>query len=366
MLVRPLVSVVVPCRNEAAQIRRCLESLVEQQAVTGGFEIIVADGMSDDGTREILRELAARHPELKVVDNPQQITPCGMNVGIGASRGHWIAIIGAHGRYSPDYLARCLEVAEQTGAQNIGGAMICEGHGRVQRAIAAAHHSPFSVGGARWHQPQYEGPADTVFGGFYQRQVFERIGLFDEELVRNQDDEFNLRLIRAGGTIWQSPRIRCWYEPRASLIGLFRQYEQYGYWKVRVIQKHKLPASWRHVMPAAFLVALGLQGSLGLVGFLVALLTAWPAGPAFACALSTLAGIGLYLVAALAASVLVSLRSDWSILPILPLVFICYHWGYGFGFLRGVWDFALRKRPPGQQFVCITRSGREQHETASI
>lgn len=109
--------------------------------------------------------------------------------------------MGAHNRYAPDYLRQNVQVLEETNADNVGGSMICEGRSHVQRAIALAHHSKFSAGGASWHNPNYEGPADTVFDGVYRREVFERVGLFDEELTRNQDDEFNLRLIQRGGRV---------------------------------------------------------------------------------------------------------------------------------------------------------------------
>src|SRR5438552_1613745 len=197
----PAVSIVVPCRNEKGHIGTCIRSILAQEPPPGGFEVIVADGMSDDGTRDVLKRLAEEDPRLRVVDNPGRITPCGMNTGIREARGRYIAIMGAHNRYAPDYLCRSVEVLEGTGADDVGGAMVCEAESWLQQAIAAAHHSPFSVGGARWHNPDYEGPADTVFGGVYRREVFARIGFFDEELVRNQDDEFNLRLVRAGGKI---------------------------------------------------------------------------------------------------------------------------------------------------------------------
>src|SRR5262249_3984141 len=154
---------------------------------------------------------------------------------------------------------------EETGGDNVGGSMMCLGQSRLQKAIAAAHHSPFAVGGARWHDTRYEGPADTVFGGVYRREGFDRIGFLCEELVRNQDDEFHLRLTRAGGKIWHSPRIKSWYCPRGSFKALFQQYAQYGYWKVRVMQKHKLPASMRHLVPGCFMLSLFV---LSLTSFL--------------------------------------------------------------------------------------------------
>ena len=138
----------------------------------------------------------------------------------------------------------------------MGGPWVARGKGRIGRAISAAFQSSFATGGARGHDPNYSGPVDTVYLGCWPREVFDRIGMFDEELVRNQDDEFNLRLTRSGGKIWQSTRIKSWYHPRETLRQLFSQYVQYGYWKVRVMQKHTLPASLRHVIPACFILVL--------------------------------------------------------------------------------------------------------------
>ncbi len=350
----PAVSVIVPCRNEAASLELCIRSILNQQEPPGGIEVIVADGMSEDGTRDILKLLMAADPRVLVLDNPSRTTPCGMNRAIRASRGQWIAIMGAHNRYARDYLARCLEVALATGADNVGGAMLSEGEGLVQKSIAVAHHSPFATGGARWHNPNFEGECDTLFGGFYKREVFKRIGLFDEELVRNQDDEFNLRLNRAGGRIWHSPKTRSWYRPRKSLLALFRRCKGDGYWKVRVIQKHKLPASWRHLVPGAFVFALI---SLGLISALSPLISAPTtlfgtigriASWAF-CAISA-----LYTVAALGASALAARKHGCSLFPILPLVFACYHFGYGYGFLHGLLDFVVRRRRPGRHSAKVT------------
>src|SRR5262249_1078406 len=146
------------------------------------------------------------------------------------------------------------------GADNVGGPWIARADGYVGLAIAAAFQSSFAVGGARGHNPEYEGKVDTVYLGCWRREIFDRIGFFDEELVRNQDDEFNLRIVRSGGGVWQSPKIQSWYTPRASLRDLCRQYSQYGYWKLRVIQKHRLPASMRHIVPAGFVALLMILG----------------------------------------------------------------------------------------------------------
>jgi succinoglycan biosynthesis protein ExoA len=159
--------------------------------------------------------------------------------------------------------------------------------------------------------------------------------------VRNEDDEFNLRLSRAGGLIWQSPRIKSWYHPRASLRALWRQYAQYGYWKVRVIQKHRLPASVRHLVPAAFVLTML---TLPLVGLL------WPWAWSLWGALAV-----LYSACTLAASVATAPRSSLTLSFVLPAVFACYHLGYGYGFLRGLWDFLIVRRPPAGAMTTLTR-----------
>lgn len=335
------MSAVVPCRNERDAIESCVRSILGQQPPAGGFELIVVDGMSDDGTREILSALAANEPALRIVDNPRQITPCAMNAGIRHARGRYVAIMGAHNRYAPDYLQRAVEVLEITGADNVGGAMLCDPGSLMERAISTAHHSSFSVGGARWHNPHYEGPADTVFGGVYRREVFDRIGLFDEQLVRNQDDELNLRLTRAGGKIWQSPSIKSWYRPRSSLRALWRQYQQYGYWKVKVLQKHKIPASFRQLVPGIFVFSLAV----------LPLLSFWNS----ACALVWAALVVLYACGNLTAALVLAARHGWELLPILPAVFASYHFSYGVGFLRGIWDFALLGRAADPAYAKLNR-----------
>jgi glycosyltransferase involved in cell wall biosynthesis len=338
----PAVSVVIPCLNERGHIEAAVRSMLAQQTPAGGFEVIVVDGMSDDGTRDILERLCREDQRLKVVDNPERTTPFGMNAGIATACGRFVAIAGAHNRYAPDYLRQSVEVLEETGADNVGGAVICEANTPIQKAVGAAHHSPFSAGGARWHNIDYEGPADTVFGGVYRRQVFETIGPFDTELVRNQDDELNLRLTRARGKIWQSRRIRSWYSPRRTLRAVFQQYVQYGYWKVRVIQKHKLPASPRHLVPGAFVLCLGVLPVMAVL---------FPAA-----GLAWLTLVGTYVLCSAIASLAAAKRAGWDVLWLMPLVFAAYHLGYGVGFLLGLRDFVILRRGSAGFSRNITRT----------
>jgi succinoglycan biosynthesis protein ExoA len=340
------VSIIVPCRNEKDFIEASLRSMLAQQPVPGGIEIIVSDGMSDDGTGKILRQLEKEDPRVRVIENPGLITTSGLNAAILTAHGKIIVRMDAHTRYASDYIHQCVAVLRETGADNVGGPWVAEGQGYIGRAIAAAFQSPFAVGGARGHNPTYEGLIDTVYLGCWPREVFDRVGLFDEELVRNQDDEFNLRLRRAGGKIWQSMRIKSWYRPRGSLKALFQQYMQYGYWKVRVIQKHRLPASLRHLVPACFVLLLIV---VPLVSFW------WPP-----MAWGWLALVGMYLLGNVAASFLTAARSGWKLLPVLPFVFACFHFGYGVGFLRGILDFLILRRSASHTYTKLTRTSENE------
>jgi glycosyltransferase involved in cell wall biosynthesis len=365
--------------------------MLAQEEPEGGFEVIIADGMSEDGTREAIRRMEDRRwqmadgsqramvsgqwsvvsgPPVRVIDNPGKIVSTGLNAAIRAARGEIIIRMDAHTEYAPDYIRRCVETLRRTGADNVGGPARTRAETFLERAVAAAYHSPFSVGGARFHDIGYEGYVDTVTYGCWRREVFDRVGYFDEELVRNQDDEYNLRIVRGGGRIWQNPEIKSWYRPRASLGALFRQYMQYGYWKVRVIQKHKLPASWRHLVPGAFVLTLLSLFLLSTFSFLLSASGVsglahfsfpWPVKSFlhFTGLLSTfcfLSVLLLYGVAVLMASVLTAAKSEWKLLPVLPLVFGCYHFGYGWGFLRGVLDFVVLRRGAGVAFTRVTRA----------
>jgi glycosyltransferase involved in cell wall biosynthesis len=336
----PAVTVVIPCRNEERHIERCLRDVLAFEVPPGGFEVLVVDGMSSDGTRAIVARIAGEDSRVRLVDNPAGSTPRGLNIGIGAARGEIIARVDAHTEYAPDYLKECLAVLEETGADNVGGPALTHATTYLQRAIAAAYHSRFAVGNGVFHQPLYEGPADTVPYGCYRRARLVDLGLFDEELTRNQDDELNFRLIRSGGRIWQSPRIRSWYRPRSSLRTLFRQYWQYGYWKVRVMQKHGAPASLRHLVPGSF------AGTLVVLALTAPVLS--PSRVALGLLLAT------YGSALLGASVVTAARAGWGLLPALPAVFACYHLSYGLGFLVGIWDFVVCRRHSGR-FVALTR-----------
>ena len=339
--VQPFVSIVVPCRNERARIGSCIRSILGQRDLPAAFEIIVADGMSDDGTRKAVRALAATDPRIRLVDNPGRIVSTGLNLAVRLAKGDVIIRMDAHTAYAPDYVHNCLDVLQATGAQNVGGPWVAKGSGVLGKAVAAAFQSPFASGNRRGRNANYEGLVDTVYLGCWPRDVFDRVGLFDEELVRNQDDEWNLRLTLAGGRVWQSSRIRSWYQPRESLGALWRQHKQYGYWKVRVIQKHGRPASLRHLIPAGFVLT---------VTALTVASVWWPAARGLWGAV-----IASYATAVLAASALTAAEHGWKLAPWLPVVFACYHLSYGYGFLRGICDFVVLRRAPHPSYASLTR-----------
>lgn len=321
------VTVITPCRNEAGHIRAFLTCLARQKTDGLTCEFIIADGMSSDGTREILACEGRRIPVLRVIDNPRRIVSTGLNEAIGQARGEVIVRMDVHSEYADDYVLACVTALIETGADNVGGAMRNVAKTYWGRAIAAAFHSPFSSGGAHFHRDDHEGWVDTVPYGCWRKETLQRLGLFDESMVRNQDDELNLRLTRAGGRIWQSSQIVLWYRPRTSLRSLFRQYFQYGFWKVQVIRKHRIPASWRHLAPGAFvcwlLLAPCLAASLSHSNFGRVLAGCW------------CLSLAAYFGTCIAASVITARKRGLELLVALPPVFITYHFAYGIGFLAG-------------------------------
>jgi glycosyltransferase involved in cell wall biosynthesis len=339
-----IVTIIVPCRNEADHIDRFLDCLLEQKLPGNTqLEVLIADGSSDDGTREQIERRRREDPRLRVINNPRKIVSAGLNAAIREARGEVIVRMDVHTIYARDYIAECLRALGESGADNVGGPWVAAGSGYLSKAIALAFAARFVSGGGRAHDPGYEGDLDTVYLGCWRREAFDKYGLFDEDLVRSQDNELNLRIQRGGGRIWQTPRIRSRYAPRPSLRQLFRQYVQYGYWKVRVIRKHKIPASLRQLVPGGFFACLLLLAMLSPF-------SEW----AWRCLLGL---AGVYTAASLACSVaLCRARSRWRYLPLMPAVFATYHFGFGYGFLQGVVDFVVLRKSGRRRFAALTRT----------
>lgn len=328
--VRPTVTVIMPVRNEAAFIERSLAAVLAQDYPAELMEVLVADGMSDDRTRDAVAELAGAHPAhtVQVVDNPGRIVPTGFNAALERARGAVIVRVDGHCVIAPDYVSQCVRTLAESGADSVGGRMDPAGSGPVAEAVALATSSPFGVGDSLFHYAEGEHWVDSVFLGAWPREVFDRVGPFDPELVRNQDDEFSYRLRAHGGRILLTDHIRSQYYNRGSLRALFRQYRQYGLWKVRVLQKHPRQMSARHFVPPAFVAC--LVGGAVLSPFSRTVRRLW------------LAGIGAWLAAASGVSGRIAARAGWRHLPVLPVVFGALHVGYGAGFLAGLARFARR------------------------
>jgi succinoglycan biosynthesis protein ExoA len=312
------VTVVVAARDEERSIGRCLDGLLSQ---THPCAMIVVDGMSTDHTQEI-----AASRGVPVIPNPEQIASTGFNRGIEASDTEIVGIMSAHAVPALDYVERALLALEQTGAWAVGGRINRTAETPRQAAIATATSSPVGVGNARHNYSTVAEEAETVFPGMWPRWVFGRLGMFDRELGRNADDEFSDRIREAGGTIWYDPSIVVEYEPRDSLIGLFRQYHDYGFWKVRVYQKHPGAIRPRQLVPPAWVAALGI----GMVGLVTDSPLKWLLAPA----------AGLYALVIGAESLRVGgLRLS----PLVFASFVTMHAAYGLGMWQGVGRFIVDK-----------------------
>jgi glycosyltransferase involved in cell wall biosynthesis len=327
----PFVTVIVPCRNEVRYIARCLDSILENGYPRDRFEVLVVDGRSDDGTREILDAHAARHPAIRVLDNPKRITPTALNIAVRAARGDVIMRMDAHVVYPDAYIPRLVEALYTSGADNVGGVIetLPADGTATAKAIALALSHPFGVGNSYFRvgtrEPRW---TDAVAFGCYRRQVFERIGLFDEELVRNQDDEFDLRLIRRGGRVLLLPDVIASYFARKSRRQLARMYFQYGYFKPLVAKKLGKVMTGRQLVPALFMLALAASAVASLASVTARILLA--------------ALVGAYATATIGCSLSIARRHGVRCGLTLISVFPCLHFSYGVGYLRGLHDHVMR------------------------
>lgn len=259
------VSILIPCRNEAQYIERCIQNIYDFEPPYKGFEVIIIDGMSNDGTRDKLLKLQEKYNDLVIVDNPKKTVPHAMNLGIQLAQGEYIVRTDVRCIHPKSYLNNLIELSERTGADNVGGVLVpMAGTTYIEKSIALAYKSPIAMGGALRERGNFVGETDTVYGGFFKRERLLEAGMYDEEMVRNQDDELSFRLRKMGGKIIQDSHIKIQYYPRKYYRHVFKQFLQYGYWKVAVIKKHPQQASVRHFLPALLV--------LGFITFTIAAL----------------------------------------------------------------------------------------------
>ena len=329
----PRVTVIVPCRNEARYIRACLDSILATAYPPDRLEVLVVDGQSSDGTANIVREYAAQHSLVRLLDNPRRVVPTALNLGIQAASGEIIARMDAHVVYPPEYLPRLVQGLQEHHVDNIGGCMVtlpADGTATAQ-AIAIALSHPFGVGNARFRIGAPEPLlVDTVPFGCYPREVFKRIGTFDEEMVRNQDDEFNNRLIQRGGRVMLLPDVVCYYYARGSYAQLGRMYYQYGAFKPLAARKAGRIMTVRQLVPAAFITTLAAS----LIGAIF-----WPWSAVVAGAVA-----GMYALGILGCALRVARTHGFRCAVAIAAVFPVIHTSYGFGFLRGLRDGLFGRR----------------------
>lgn len=323
----PRLSVIIPSRNEEQFIAQCLDSIIRNDYPTDRLEILVVDGMSTDATLSIISSYAGQYSCVKILRNPREITPAALNLGINASVGDFICRIDAHARVSPDYLRRCVERLRKGDADNVGGAMrtlpydssvwacsiaLCMGH------KFGAGDSVFRTGTGH---PTF---TDTVFGGCYRKEVFGRIGMFNENLPRTQDIEFNQRLRKSGGRILLDPAIKCDYFASPSLRSFARHNFDDGVWSILPFAYSKVvPVRPRHLVPFVFITAM-----IGLAAFGFWF---WPAR------LALIIEWAIYVGASLVFSLELSRRQrEIATVFTMPLVFAVRHFAYGFGSIWGV------------------------------
>lgn len=256
----PKVSIIVPCYNEQSTILSMLKAFHAQTFPRTEMEVVIADGMSTDGTRAAIAEFQKQHPDLdlRVVDNTNRTIPSGVNRAIEASRGEILIRFDGHSKPYPDYVARCIAAHEAGLGDSVGG--VWEIHRGADTwiaesiAIAAAH--PLGVGDALYRHARLAAEVDTVPFGSFRRTLIGRVGLFDESLLTNEDYEFNARVRKSGGKIWLDPSIRSIYFARSTLLALIRQYWRYGFWKWRMLRRYPDTLRWRQALPPLFVLSL--------------------------------------------------------------------------------------------------------------
>jgi cellulose synthase/poly-beta-1,6-N-acetylglucosamine synthase-like glycosyltransferase len=324
----PLVTVAMPCLDEAAYIEACMRGVLAQDYPKDKLEILVADGMSGDATREILARMSADDPRIRVVDNPDRIQAAGLNRALREARGEVIVRMDVHCEYAVDYVRRCVDALDRTGADNVGGAQRARARTLFQRAVCAALDSPLGVGGAKYRSAETEGFVDTVFLGAFRRRVFETVGLYDPKAITNEDAELNQRLIDAGGRVFLSRDIVVHYYPRTSLAALGRQYFKYGQGRARTLLKHGKLLTLRPALPFLMTVAgVALVLTSGMQ----------PLTPV---------AFGAYALATGAEAVRVGRKAVPGAIPIVWAIFPVLHVSHGMGFAAGLVRYALDRDWP--------------------
>jgi glycosyltransferase involved in cell wall biosynthesis len=325
----PLVSVVIPVRNEGRAIAGCLDAVLTQDYPARQLEVLVVDGGSHDDTVGVVERYCERDGRVRLLHNPAGTIPAGLNVGIRAAQGDIVARVDARTRLAPDYIGTAVGLLESTGATTVGGPVQYAPGSFMAQVLALVMQSRFGVGGAAArYGDTVEQWTDTVYLAVTPRATFARAGLYDEEILQDEDSDLSYRVRALGGRILVSPRLRTSYANSGSFGRFISKNVRFGYWKARVWQKYPAMSSWRHFVPPAFVLTVAVSAPLALVSA--------PAG-------TLLTGLGaVYGVASTASAVALARRSGWRYLPVLPGVFATLHLAWGAGFIAGAVRFLPR------------------------
>jgi glycosyltransferase involved in cell wall biosynthesis len=334
------VAVVIPCKNEKGYISKCLDSVLKADYPEELKQIFVCDGKSTDGTTDIIKEYCKKFPFIQLLNNVFETTPYALNLGIESSDADIMIILGAHSEIYPDYIKQCIESFMKNASIGcVGGTIENIYENETAEKISTAMSSPFGVGNAYFRTGTKSGYVDTVAFGAYKREVFEKAGLFDTDLTRNQDDEFNYRVTKVGYKIFLSEKIRSKYYVRSSFKKLFIQYYQYGFWKVYVNKKHKTITTYRQLVP--FFLVLFL-----LLGLFISLLYNNLLKIYFA-------SLIFYVLLILLFAVMNSKKIR--LIPGLSWAFVILHISYGIGYTYGIIYFLMLNLKPGKKFSELSR-----------
>jgi succinoglycan biosynthesis protein ExoA len=319
----PIVSIIVPCYNEQGTIQLLLQSIYDQTFPRQEMEVVIADGLSTDNTRQEIDHFQQAHPDLivRVVDNPQRIIPAGLNQAIAAAKGDIFVRLDAHSMPYPDYVQQCVKALQSNLGDNVGGLWEIEASGEKwqARSIAAAAAHPLGVGDARYRLGGRAQEVDTVPFGAFHRSLIEKVGNFDESLLTNEDYEFYTRIRRSGGTVWFDPAIRSKYYSRQNLSDLSRQYWRYGYWKARMLKRYPDAFRWRQ-LAGVFVISVPILAILGIWFWWAR----WMLG----------LEIMLYLMAIFLAGIQLAVRKrDIALLFGVPLAIATMHFCWGIAFI---------------------------------
>lgn len=319
-----MVSIVVPMRNESEHIRSCLDSLVSQTFAHDKYEILVADGRSTDNSKQVASLYERGDVRVRLLDNPSQITPSGMNLGIRAATGHIIIIAGAHTTYPADFVENCVVWLDKTGADVVGGPVetIVDGNSFGAKLVTAILSSPFGVGDSKFRTSSAGGFVDTVPFGAFRREIFDRVGLYNEKLIRNQDNELNARIRKAGGRIYITPALTTRYHPVKNFPSLLKYAFKTSQWHIFTLRENRESMGLRHLAPAAFLMLLLL---LLLATFVSAIALAFLIGM-----------LCVYISGGFYFSLRAKTAHARNVAFVQPFATFCFHLAYGAGTFFGL------------------------------